>query len=101
MKKEARIMPTITEAPFVDLRERARKADALYEKLREQLEREHPEEIVAIEPDSGDYFVGKDRRAAEKKARAKHPDKIFFRRRIGLNPAVIHLPGRVKLRGSV
>jgi len=92
-------MPKITEAPFVDLRERARKADALYETLREHLEREHPEEIVAIEPDNGEYFVGKDRREAEKKARAKYPDKIFFRRRIGPNPAVIHLPGRVRLRG--
>lgn len=94
-------MPKITEAPFMGLRERARRADALYEKLREQLEREHPEEIVAIEPDSGDYFVGKDRREAEKKARTKYPDKIFFRRRIGANPAVIHLPGRVRLTGSL
>lgn len=92
-------MPKITEAPFVDLRERAWRADALYERLREQLEREYPEEIIAIEPDSGDYFVGKDRREAEKKARAKHPDKVFFRRRIGANPAVIHLPGRVRLTG--
>lgn len=76
-------MPKITEAPFMDLRERARKADVLYEKLREQLEKEHLKEIIAIEPDSGDYFIGKDRREAEKKARAKHPDKLFFRRRIG------------------
>jgi len=92
-------MPKITEAPFMDLRERARKADALYEKLREQLEREHLEEIIAIEPDSGDYFIGRNRREAEKKARAKHPDKLFFRRRIGPNPAVIHLPGRVRPTG--
>ena len=92
-------MPRVTEAPFVDLRECARRADALYEKLREQLEKEHPEEIIAIEPDSGDYFVEKDRRQAEKKARAKYPDRIFFRRRIGDNPAVIHVPGRVRLMG--
>lgn len=92
-------MRKITQAPFTNLRERARRADALYEKLREQLEKEYPEEIVAIEPDSGDYFVGEDRREAEKKARAKYPDKILFRRRIGPNPAVIHLPGRVRLTG--
>jgi hypothetical protein len=99
MKEEADTMPKIIEAPFMDLRERAWKADALYEKLREQLEREHLKEIIAIEPDSGDYFIGKDRRDAEKKARAKHPDKLFFRRRIGPNPAVIHLPGRARPTG--
>ena len=92
-------MPKIVEVPFVNLQVRARKADVLYEKLREQLEKEHLDEIVAIEPDSGDYFVGKDRREVEKKGRAKYPDKIFFRRRIGPNPAVIHLPGRVKPTG--
>lgn len=92
-------MPKIAEVPFVDLRECARRADTLYEQLREQLEREHLGEIVAIEPDSGDYFVGTDRREVEKKARVKYPDKVFFRRRIGADPAVIHLPGRVRLAG--
>ena len=92
-------MAKIAEAPFVDLRERSRRADVLYERLREQLEKEHLDEIVAIEPDSGEYLVGKDRREVEKKARVKYPDKIFFRRRIGPNPAVIHLPGRVKPTG--
>ena len=92
-------MPKVTKASSVDLRGRARRADALYEKLQEQLERDHLEEIVAIEPDSGEYFVGKDRREVEKKARAKYPDKILFRRRIGADPAVIHLPGRVRLTG--
>jgi hypothetical protein len=96
-REEVRMMPRIApEASLVDLRECSRRADTLYEEMRGRLEREHPGEIVAIEPDSGEYFVGKDRREVEKKARAKYPDKIFFRRRIGASPAVIHLPGRVR-----
>ena len=92
-------MQRMAKVSFGGLRGGARRADALYEELREQLEREHPEEIVAIEPESGAYFIGKNRREAEKKARAKHPGKILFRRRIGDDPAVIHLPGSVSLTG--
>jgi hypothetical protein len=39
--------------------------------------------IAVIEPDSGDYFLGKTLLEALNKAQAQYPDKIFYSIRIG------------------
>lgn len=39
--------------------------------------------IVAIEVDSGEYFVGNDTMDAYKQAAKKHPDKLFYFKRVG------------------
>ena len=65
-----------------------RKAEAIYrEKLKPKLERKYKGRIVAIDVDSGDYFLGKTVLEAIENGRRKHPGKIFYAVRIGY-PAV-------------
>jgi hypothetical protein len=63
----------------------------VYEKFRGQLESNHNGEIVAIEPESGEYFVGQTLNDADAKAYAKHPDKWIYFVRIGSPEAAIAL----------
>jgi len=65
------------EAEYFDRGER------LYRKLRSQLEKEHPDEVVAIDPDSGEYVIGRDELDAAKKAQEKFPGKLLDYFRIG------------------
>jgi hypothetical protein len=65
-----------------------RKAEAIYrEKLKLKLEGKYKGRIVAIDVESGDYFLGKTVLEAIEKGRRKHPGKIFYAVRIGY-PAV-------------
>jgi len=65
-----------------------RKAEAIYrKKLEPKLEGKYKGRIVAIDVESGDYFLGKTVLEAIGKGRRKHPDKIFYAVRIGY-PAV-------------
>jgi hypothetical protein len=66
----------------------ARRAKQLYEKLQSALEAEHMHEYVAIEPDSGDYFLGKTLSEAIQASRAAYPDRLAFAIRVGHNTAV-------------
>ena len=59
----------------------------------EALETENKGMIAAIDPDSGNYFLGTDTIAAVKKGRKRLPDAVFYCIRIGY-------PGVYKLRGG-
>ena len=59
-----------------------KRVDTLYTKILPNL-KESFGKIVAIEPESGDYFVGEDITAALVKARQKYPKKLFFFKRVG------------------
>jgi hypothetical protein len=63
--------------------EMAAKGESIYATLKEKLEKEHRGEFVAIEVDSGDYFLGQTLQEADKKARQKYPDRVFYVIRIG------------------
>ena len=67
-----------------------RKAEELYEsRLRPILEAEHRDEFVAIEPESGDYFLGKTLSEAIAAARRSHPDRLAHTMRVG-HKAALH-----------
>jgi hypothetical protein len=68
--------------PF-DSREMAKKAKAIYERIKEKLEAEHFGEVVAIDVESGDYFLGKTGLEAARQAKAKYPNRIPYIIRIG------------------
>lgn len=69
----------------------ANRAKSLYEtELRSILESEHRDRFVAIEPDSGEYFLGDTYGDAVMSARAAHPDRISFVIRVG-HSAAIHI----------
>ena len=66
-------------------------AKQLYDtSLRPELEPAHDGEFIAIEPVSGEYFLGKTLSAAIQSARRSHPTRLPFAMRVGSDPA-IHL----------
>jgi hypothetical protein len=68
----------------------AQNAERIYEsKLRELLELAHRDEFVAIEPESGDYFLGRTLSEAIGAARKAHPDRLAHAIRVG-HKAALH-----------
>ena len=64
--------------------ELASRASLIYEqKLRSGLESTNPDDFVAIEPESGDFFLGKTLSEAIQAARSAHPNRLPFALRIG------------------
>jgi hypothetical protein len=58
------------------------------EQLRAKLEKSHVDEFVAIEPVSGDYFLGQTLSEAIGAARTKYPDRLAHALRVGHRAAV-------------
>ncbi len=76
---------------IVDSDDVARRAELIYaERLQSDLERDHLHEFVAIEPDSGEYFLGKTFSEAVHKAQDVYPDRMTFVVRVG-HKAAIHM----------
>ncbi len=67
----------------IDREEIARKGEEIYAKIRDRLEAEHQGEFVAIDVESGDYFLGKSLQEADEKGSAKYPDRVFYIVRVG------------------
>lgn len=75
-------------APDVD--DFVRRAEEIYDRhLREILEPKHTDEFVAIEPDSGDYYLGRTLSEAIGAARQSHPDRLAHGMRVG-HKAALH-----------
>jgi hypothetical protein len=72
-----------------DRRNTACEAKRIYEdSLRESLERSHLNDFVAIEPVSGDHFLGHTLSEAISASRAKYPDRLAHAFRVGHNAAI-------------
>ncbi|MHB1376490.1 MAG: hypothetical protein ACYCXB_03595 [Candidatus Humimicrobiaceae bacterium] len=67
---------------LLDKKEFTEKGRAVYKKLQSELKKDKGK-IIAIEIESGEYFVGDNELEAAQKARSKFPDKIFTFFRIG------------------
>jgi hypothetical protein len=78
------------------IRESAKTAKQLFEKIDPQLRAQHHGKFIAIDADSGEYFLGDTIVEADKHARAKHPGKVFYVGRIGY-PAAIKFHGHVPI----
>jgi hypothetical protein len=66
-----------------------RQAERIYnERLRYQLEKSHWDEFVAIEPVSGEYFLGKTLSEAIGSARTKYPNRLSHAIRVGHETAL-------------
>ncbi len=62
----------------------ASRALAIYEqKLKSQLESTNPSDFVAIEVESGDFFLGTTLSGAIQAARMAYPDRLPFALRVG------------------
>jgi len=64
------------------------KGKEIYEKIKAKLEPDHNGEIVAIDVDSGEYFVGKTLLEANDQAREKYLNKQLYFVRIGSDAAM-------------
>jgi len=65
----------------------SQKGQKVLDALAQALAAQHFGQFIAIEADSGDYFLGATAIEATRKAQAKHPGKIFFLGRIGYRTA--------------
>jgi len=66
-----------------------RSAELLYAtRLQAILEPEHMDEFIAIEPISGDYFLGRTLGDATRAARQTYPDRLTHAMRIGHRAAL-------------
>jgi hypothetical protein len=67
----------------------ARRATAVYnQQLRSRLETEAKGQFVAIEPDSGDFFLGATLSEAIGASRKAYPNKLAYGMRVGQSAAV-------------
>lgn len=64
---------------------------AIYQQLLPQLMADHRGEVIAIEPESGDYFLGENLDSASEKAMVQYPDRLFGFFRVDESPAVLKL----------
>jgi len=73
----------MNEVININMREFSEKGQGIFKQISPQLEVEHRGKIVAIEVESGDFFLARTKREALKKAKEKYPAKIFHFGRIG------------------
>lgn len=74
----------------------AAEAKRIYEeKLRDSLEQSNLHEFVAVEPESGDYFLGKTLSEAIGASRKKYPDRLAHAMRVG-HKAALHFGMQIR-----
>ncbi|MEW6102999.1 MAG: hypothetical protein AB1630_04135 [bacterium] len=59
------------------------RGEAIYQGIKEKLERENRGMVVAIEVESGNYYIASDTLKADKLASKDHPQSLFYFRSIG------------------
>jgi hypothetical protein len=64
-------------------REIGEKADRIYESLKAELEPRHHGKFIAIEVESGDYFLGDTVEEADQQGRERYPEGFFCFKRVG------------------
>jgi len=79
------------------LRHIAQQGKTLLQKLDRELRDQYHGKFIAIEVDSGDYFLGETMIDADTQARAKHPGKVFYVGRIG-HRASVHFRGHMPIQ---
>lgn len=83
----------------VDPRELVARGQAYYDQhLRASVEPQHTGEFLVLEVESGDYEVDEDEMAAIRRARARHPESLFYVLRVGFRAA--HRIGGGSLRSK-
>jgi hypothetical protein len=81
-----------------DTEQLVERSERLYEeRLKAELEANHLHEFVAIEPESGEYFLGPTLSDAAAACRAAHPNRRVYVVRVG-HRAAIEMPGLTLLR---
>lgn len=58
----------------IELKEIERRSQEIFERIKPELIKDYYDWFMAIEPDSGDYFIDEDEDVALQKAREKYPN---------------------------
>ncbi len=82
MNKHLISLPTVYPAEI------AHKGEEIYQKIGKQIEKKYLGDFVAIEVESGKYFLGQTQVEAIEKAKKHFPAKIFYLMKIGFPAAV-------------
>lgn len=82
MNKPLSSLPTVYPAEI------AQKGTQVYQKISGQIEKDHLGNFVAIEVESGKYFLGQTQIEALEKAKKSFPTKIFYLMKVGFPAAV-------------
>ncbi len=82
----------LTSLPTVYPLEIAHKGEEVYQKISKQIKKEHVGDFMAIEVESGKYFLGQTQMEAIEKAKKRFPAKVFYLMKIGF-PAVVTFSG--------
>ncbi len=72
-------------------------ASAIFERLRKILEPTHVNQFVAIEPISGEHFLGTTLSDAIRASRRKYPDRLVHAFRVG-HKAAVHFGMHIRRR---
>ena len=75
------------ETIAIDPKEMARKAEKIYTRIQPDLEPAYKGQVVAIDVETGDYFLGETAIEAGHQGRKKYPGRPFYFIRVGY-PAV-------------
>ncbi len=82
----------LTSLPTVYPSEIAQKGEKVYQKVSKQIEKKYLGDFMAIEVESGKYFLGQTQMEAIEKAKKRFPTKVFYLMKIGF-PAVVTFSG--------
>ena len=66
----------------------AQRGTRVYQNISEKIEKDHMGDFVAIEVESGKYFLGQTQIEAIEKAKKTFPEKIFYLMKVGFPAAV-------------
>ena len=86
MNKHLSSLPTIYPSKI------AQKGMEVYQKISKRIEKKHTGNFIAIEIESGKYFLGQTQVEAIAKAKRHFPTKIFYLMKVGF-PAVVTFSG--------
>lgn len=82
----------LTSLPTIYPSEIAQKGMEIYQRISKRIEKNHTGSFVAIEIESGKYFLGQTQVEAIEKAKKHFPTKIFYLMKVGF-PAVLTFSG--------
>ena len=79
---------SLTSLPSVYPLEIAQRGTRVYQNISNKIEKDHLGDFVAIEVESGKYFLGQTQIEAIEKAKKTFPEKIFYLMKVGFPAAV-------------
>lgn len=82
----------LTSLPTIYPSEIAHKGEEVYQKVSKQIVKKYLGSFIAIEVESGKYFLGQTQVEAIEKAKKHFPNKIFYLMKVGF-PAAITFSG--------